>query len=219
MLLMGIVSLSPISRSSFGEGAPSKGAINAAFLSQLEKELIEEINFARKYPQSYQSLLEKNRTYYRGKRLEIPGKIPVVTKEGLPALNEAIRYLNTAPSAPALILSHGMSLGARDHVRDQQSGSAGHFGRDGSNAGSRVNRYGAWRKSIGENIEYGSDDARSIVTNMIIDDGVSDRGHRTNLFNPDFRMIGVACGPHRVYRSMCVFTFAGAYSEKAGPSD
>jgi uncharacterized protein YkwD len=112
-----------------------------------------------------------------------------------------------------------MSLGARDLVTEQQaSGAVGQAGRNGKGADDRVNRYGTWAKSIGENIEYGSKDARTIVINLIVDDGVPGQGHRTNLMNPDFTVVGVACGAHPINRHMCIFTFAGTYKEKAGTS-
>ena len=36
-----------------------------------------------------------------------------------------------------------------------------------------------------------------------------DRGHRDNIFNPRYRLVGGAVGPHKGYRDMCVMDFAG----------
>jgi uncharacterized protein YkwD len=77
--------------------------------------------------------------------------------------------------------------------------------------GARLNRYGRWRISSGENINYGNANAKKIVTTLLIDDGVPSRGHRRNILNDTFRYVGVAFGEHRVYRHMCVIDFAGAY--------
>jgi hypothetical protein len=202
-----------------GEGMQPSHTEDASFLSPLEKGVVEEINVARGSPGNYRRILERNRIYYRGNRLEKPGGIPIVTKEGIAALDEAVRYLGRAPSSPPLAVSRGMSLGARDLVTEQQSsGAVGHAGRNGKGADDRVNRYGTWVKSIGENIEYGSNEAGAVVMNLIVDDGVPGRGHRTNLMNSEFTVIGVACGTHPTYRHMCVLTFAGAYKENAGAS-
>jgi uncharacterized protein YkwD len=177
--------------------------------------VVSEINKARTAPKDYASFLEQYKKYYDKKLLKLPGETPVLTKEGVGAVVEAIRYLRSVKPASPLHPSEGMSLGARDHVKDQgSSGTTQHKGRDGSHASERVDRYGTWEKSIGENIFYGSDKARNIVMYLIIDDGVSDRGHRRTIFNPDFRVIGVACGHHPIYRIVCVITFAGGYKEK-----
>jgi uncharacterized protein YkwD len=70
-----------------------------------------------------------------------------------------------------------------------------------------------WTGSIGENISYGPDDGLEVVLQLIIDDGVPDRGHRANIFSPDFRLAGVACGPHPTFRTVCVIDFAGGTRE------
>lgn len=200
----------PASERSAGDGNAS-----SEYLSPLEMQVLSEINSARTNPRAYAAHLEKMRPSYRGKRYERPGRITILTREGLPALEEAIKFLGSAARRSPLVSSRGMSLGARDLVRDQKaSGAVGHAGKDGSSPGSRVNRYGQWRRTVGENVEYGGENGREVVVNMIVDDGVPDRGHRKNLFDPDFGRAGVACDSHPVFRRMCVVTFAGEYVEK-----
>jgi len=62
---------------------------------------------------------------------------------------------------------------------------------------------------IGENIDYGNTDARDIIMHLLIDDGVKSRGHRENILNPMFLVVGSALGPHQKYRHACVSNFAG----------
>ncbi|MGO8991591.1 MAG: CAP domain-containing protein [bacterium] len=187
------------------------------YLSPLENAVIQEINMARANPKGYATLLEEWKWYFDGRLLKIPGERIVLTREGATAVNEAMNVVRSMNPVARLSPSKGMSLGAKDHVKDQGlSGSIGHRGRDGSTVWDRVNRYGTWEKSIAENISYGSDKARNIVMGLIIDDGVSGRGHRKNIFNPDFRVIGVACGHHGTYGTVCVITFAGGYNERNG---
>jgi uncharacterized protein YkwD len=210
-----VISLILLFTSAVGFSQPGRIG-DAKFLSPLENAVVYEINMARTAPKDYASLLEQHTNYYDKKLLRLPGETPILTKEGVVAAVEAIRFLNSVKSIYPLTPSKGMSLGARDHVADQgSSGSSQHKGSDGSQPWDRVNHYGTWEKSIGENIAFGSDKARNIVMGLIIDDGVSGRGHRINIFNPDFRVIGVACGRHATYRIVCVITFAGGYKEKS----
>ena len=190
---------------------------NSTTFPPLENAVIQKINMARANPKGYATLLEEWKWYFDGRLLKIPGERIVLTREGATAVNEAMNVVRSMNPVARLSPSKGMSLGAKDHVKDQGlSGSIGHRGRDGSTVWDRVNRYGTWEKSIAENISYGSDKARNIVMGLIIDDGVSGRGHRKNIFNPDFRVIGVACGHHGTYGTVCVITFAGGYNERNG---
>lgn len=77
----------------------------------------------------------------------------------------------------------------------------------------RIERHGKWERRIAENIGYGPNNARSMVMQLIIDDGVPGRGHRANTFGTAFGTAGVACGPHPRFESMCVIDFAGGFRE------
>jgi len=200
------------------DGAEPDGAVS--YLSTLEAGVLQEMNLARTQPATYAEFLEERRQYYRGRRFERPGEVPIVTNEGVGAVDEAIRFLRRVKPVGALSPSQGMSRAAQDHVRDQgPSGSTGHRGNDGSRMSERVNRYGRWSGKIGENISYGRSDARDVVIQLIVDDGIRSRGHRKNMFDPEFRLVGLACGDHAGYGVMCVTTFASAYDELPIASD
>lgn len=174
--------------------SPQPQPIHRNNLSPLEREVVDEVNLARTQPKKYAFFL--------------------VDLKSTGAVDEAIHFLRSVAPLHPLRLSMGMSLGAKDHVeKDGPAGAVGHTGRDGSQPWDRVNRYGTWHGSAGENISYGSHTAREIVRSLIVDEGVGGRGHRKNIFNPDFSVIGVACGHHSTYQTMCVMTFAGGYSE------
>ncbi len=187
---------------------------SAPYLSDLEAGVLREMNLARSEPRRYAEFLEERRRYYRGNRFERPGDIAIITTEGVGAVDEAIDFLRQVKPIGALTPSRGMSRAADDHVRDQgPSGGLGHRGKDRSRAYDRANRYGRWNGKIGENISYGQDDPRDVVVQLIVDDGLRDRGHRDNIFDPAFRVVGVACGEHSAYRAMCVTKFAAGYEE------
>ncbi|WP_298439109.1 CAP domain-containing protein, partial [Geobacter sp.] len=71
-----------------------------------------------------------------------------------------------------------------------------------------------WKRTIGENVSYGPDDPRTVVIQLIIDDGVPGRGHRKNIYSPAFGVAGVACAPHPVYGTACAIDFAGGFKEE-----
>jgi len=185
----------------------------AEYLTDAEAAIIIEVNMVRTDPAAYASnFLDPLRAYYRGRLLQYPGEIAIQTNEGIRALDECIRVLEKSSPLSPLVPNKGLTLAARDHAKDQaRTGQTGHTGSDGSNPFARMNRYGKWNTLAGENIGYGHSQTRRIVTSLLIDDGVTSRGHRKNLLDRSFNIIGTAVGPHQIYRSMCVIDLAGSY--------
>lgn len=190
--------------------APNSSAAAAA----LEQSVIQELNLARTRPAEYASYLEQMKPFYAGKEFRQPGKPALLTVEGVAALDEAVRFLRAAKPLPPLGISKGMCSGALELVKDQSAtGATGHMGTDGSYCEQRVGRFGTYQAPVGENLSYGDDTARDRVLALLIDDGVSNRGHRNRIFSPNFKVVGVACGGHKI-GPMCVITLAGGYTDK-----
>jgi len=194
--------------------------ISTASVASSETELvtanavIREMNLARQNPALYATFVEDLRSHFNGKFLVLPGQTRIYTREGLGAVDEAIRFLHSANPMQPLTLSPGMCKGAADHCADQARGGFGHNGTDRSKPGDRISRYGVWSLSWGENISYGKTSARDIILALIIDDGLRARKHRKNIFSSKFNYAGAAYGPHARYGSICSIDFAGGYVER-----
>jgi uncharacterized protein YkwD len=187
----------------------------SALDEKLAKQVLAEINLARTSPKIYAGYLREVRGRFRGKLYSPPGSSTrVKTREGRAAVDEAIKYLSRQQPLPQLDWSDGLSGAAAELAEEQgRSGATGHIGRQSQGPKERIERHGKWEKLIAENIGYGPKEARSMVMQLIIDDGVKGRGHRKNTFNKAFTTAGVACGPHPGFGSICVIDFAGGFRE------
>lgn len=177
------------------------------------RQVLAEMNLARTNPHAYAGYLREMRRSFKGKLYRMPGtSVLLQTREGVAAVDEAIRFLKRQKPLPALVWSPGLASAAAELVREQTgSGATGHRGRQSGGMRERVERHGTWEGRIGENIAYGPFDARLLVIQLIIDDGVPDRGHRKNHFSPAFGAAGAACGTHPDFEEMCVIDFAGRF--------
>lgn len=206
-------SVKPISTSKVSTAVTVNPALNQ--LSTYEKQLLDEINYARANPQEYLKALELFRRNYRGNEIHYPEGGVIVTNEGVAAIDDAIAFVRKLKPLPPLDLRTGMVKAAKAHVNDLvSSGKSGHRGLDGSQPGERLDRFGRWAEAYGENIVYESRTPRYDVIGMIIDDGTANRGHRENLFAEDFRVIGIAAGKRLTGQTLGVVTFAVGYRDK-----
>jgi len=191
-------------------------AAPAAALDQgLARQVLEEINLARSAPRSYAGFLREFRARFHGKYYLLPGSVTrMQTNEGTKAVDEAIKALSRQKPLPPLAWSDGLAAAAAELAEEQgSSGGLGHTGSRSHGMQERIERHGKWLRSIAENIGYGPTDARNMVMQLIIDDGVPGRGHRKNTFSGAFDTAGVACGSHPRFGSMCVIDFAGGFRE------
>lgn len=176
------------------------------------KLVLVELNRVRADPPRYANYLATLRPRYRpGGIVQHPGGAPIRSKEGIAALEEAIRALRAAPPAPALTSCEPLALSARQYAAAQaRSGAVGH----GGNSAARLSRHGTWLDAAGENIAYGSATPERVVADLIIDDGQPSRGHRANILNRAFRVVGVGVDRHPRYGSVCVIDFAGGFKAR-----
>ncbi|WGU38180.1 CAP domain-containing protein [Phenylobacterium sp. NIBR 498073] len=176
----------------------------------MEDAILAEINFARAYPQEYARRLERE-PVTRWEQALIDAGEPADHA----AYIEAVQFLKRQRPLPPLRPDDSLASAALEHVSLQGPvGAIGHASADGERFYDRVRRHGAAPAMAAENIAYGPPSPEDVVRALIIDSGVPDRGHRTNMFTAAFKVAGVSCGPHRDYETMCVMDFSAAASPR-----
>lgn len=187
-------------------------ARNVDYLSNIEKDVVLEMNKARTNPALYAELYIEPRTKKFNEKI-YNGRLR--TNEGVAVVNECVSYMKGLKATSILNPEKGLSLAAQRHSSTQgETDQTGHTGVDGSDPFTRIKKYGTYR-TAGENIDYGAKTGQDIVVDLLIDDGVSSRGHRKNILNKDFSSTGAGFTPkHKLYGSVCVITYAGGYTEK-----
>ena len=176
---------------------------------KLEADLFKLHNEVRQNPQSFIPKLKSVLTCFKNKIYHIPGEEPIQTFEGSQAVKEAIQFLKTQKPVPELIFSEQLQKACRDHVDDiGPKGLTTHEGSDGKNLSDRIERYGEWDGATAENLEFGLKNAENIMLNLLINDGVQERYQRSNLFHPELKYVGIACGPHKIYNVCTVIGYA-----------
>jgi len=185
--------------------------------ARIEREVLSSLNTARTSPVTVAGWLDELSRDFTGTRLKRPAwPIAVQTAEGVAAVREAIAALRVQPALSPLSLNDALTAAARDQAADLgRTGATSHTGSDGSTLTTRVARYATWRISLSENIDYAPMiTGRDVIESLVVDDGVPDRGHRRNIYEPSSRFVGIACGPHPKYTATCVIVQAGGVIAK-----
>ena len=168
------------------KGEDPNTAREVSYLTEEEKQIIAELNKARLNPRDF---AEKNLT----------------GQHSGSACYEKIRNMQPMP---VLYPSKELSAAAKDHVNDiGKSGKQGSVGSDGSSWWQRIQRHGIWSGIAGESICYGHKNPSEVIVQLLLHSKICDEQVET-LLNPKANFAGVAAGPHTVYQTMCVLTFA-----------
>ncbi len=186
--------------------------------TELERVILQELNVARTQPDAYIRYLEHYRSLFKEKTYIQPGtNILIRTEEGTTAIDEAIAILRRQRPLPPLRWAEGLARSGAELVRAQAKSKETGHGSGRMTMAKRIQRHGRWTVAIGEAISYGpyvADRGRDVIAQLIVDDGVPSRGHRKTIYDPDYRLAGVSCGPHPTFEMACVIDFAGGFEEK-----
>jgi uncharacterized protein YkwD len=188
--------------------------------SAVERDVLDEINWARTHPEQVADYLDKtiaplflleNKKAFRDEpntRAPLPEEHGLYrgTQEGLGLVRETAAWLRTERPLPSVAWND--TLGRMADALVTLHGPLGETGHDrhGVDWMGQVSRLETRLVCCGETNAYGSADARGIVVELIVDDGVPTRGHRAVIFDArsGFNVVGISVGPHKTYRSMCV---------------
>ncbi len=183
-------------------------------LSKFEKDVYDEINLVRTNPKEYVKYLEDFLKTFDGEIFTSANNVKIITKEGKKPVEEVIAILKKMKPLAKFILSEGLNNAATDHTQDlSKHNKTGHRGTDGSFPQDRIRRYGIVGAN-NENISYFAKTPRDIVFNMLIDDGVLNRGHRKNVLSSSLKFIGISSTEHKEVEIVCVVIFATDFIEK-----
>jgi uncharacterized protein YkwD len=187
-------------------------AAPAAADPDFDAAVLAQLNRARTQPQSFIEDLRAFRQSFNAQghyRNLSDGRL-WASSEGAAAVDEAIAYLEKMPPRPRLEASPLLAAAAADHTGEQgPRGSSGHRSHDGKWPSDRLMARGGGSR-VAEALSYGQGHPLDVVIQLIVDDGVSGRGHRTILLDPAYDHAGAGCGIHRNYQLMCTIALSNS---------
>lgn len=201
-------------------------------------QLCKEINILRSDPVSYAAMLQPLHDSFTDDLIfTTKGGLRIKTKEGKKLVADTMEWLKQQSPQPCMESSELLEKAAIYQTEDMRKNLLmGHESSYGFSSKERIELYAMWTGKIGENIDYFHDEleheglsakkqdetgvlsmveaARKVVVDLLVDDGVPTRGHRHNLMDAGFKMVGSSIGPHNRYKYVCVMVFAGGVVDK-----
>lgn len=168
-------------------------AKNISYLTTEEKKVIQYCNLVRLNPKLFLETFVKE--YLDS------------TKENNNYTRSLIKTLRSAKSTDLLYPSEKLYSLSKEHAID--------FGKKGKTGhGDFDKRFMKFTQecdcAVGENCDYGSNNALDIVMSLLIDNDVPDFGHRENILDSAYKNISVSIQEHKKYDWNCVMDFNGA---------
>jgi hypothetical protein len=164
-------------------------AAEAPFMSDKEKELIYILNLARRYPAQFANTVVKQYpAYAHNERMA-----------GTDHYQSLLRTMRQLPQSTLLQPDGACYASAQCHAAT--AGAKGYVGHNRVKADCKRQQH-----FQGECCDYGHAAPIDIVMSLLVDEGVSNLGHRLICFTT-YTKIGVSIEPHREYGSNAVLDF------------
>lgn len=160
-------------------------ARDANYLTDLEKEMVKEINFARAYPRIYLKIIKN----YLAEQSDIWGGIRYADVIALKDLEADLSRME--PRSILKPMECVYRAAKRHGIDSKRRGFSGHTGSDGSHPQDRIMRACPDLEDGNENLVSGTNtNPRRGVIVLLVDSGISSRGHRYNLLDPEWKYVG-----------------------------
>lgn len=170
---------------------------SSTLLEGVTKECFDFVNMVRANPKVILPKLEEMKKSFKKNVLSMKGQPSLPTQEGKSAVAECIKFIKKQPPTRQFEWDELIGRSCKDHCKDiGPKGRTSHKSSNGDEAHERILKYGSVFGMIGENLNYGHHTGEEIIMALIIDDGVANRGHRTNIFSDRFSVIGIFVGAH-----------------------
>lgn len=177
------------------------------------KNILNELNLVRTDPKSFAAKIRNYEQYFKGNILRIPGQNGIKTNEGYAAFKEAAEFLEKQiPIGPLIFNTYLNSISDEVFSIIEKSSDADAF--NSINIDELISKYGSIAGQFSQAIDFGSNSAELIVINLIVDDGDSNRGNRSNILNPKFSIVGISSGKHKTYHYCTVIAYCRHFIPK-----